>query len=195
MDLNFADGLFLAQAEIDAAVAGREITACGRDHGVLHFPLTTCEPQLGTNSGAIALGAAQVESDPVIPIASLVAEEVCGSVQIADDNIDVAVVIEIAKSSTTSGPRALKDITCGRGDVDELVLCILQEQRRLQRAQMRLRDFDVVHHMRVGDEDFLGSVVIVVEGLNTPAAIGPRGPGETCAYGRVVELSFAEVMK
>src|SRR5579872_1278818 len=117
------------------------------------------------------------------------------SMQIGDHDVDVAIVIEIAKSSTASGPCVFENSTHGGGDIDEPVLGKFQQHGGLQRVQVRLSDLDIVHHVAVGNKDFLDSIVVIIESLNAPAAIWSGRCGQASAYRRVVELPFAEVVK
>ena len=177
LDLNLADRLFPAQSKVQAPVAGRKVAAGRRYCRILHFSFGAGESNLGANRIAVALRAAQVENDPVIAIAAVIAQKMGGTVEIGDHDIDVAIVIEIAERGAPCSPGLCKNVTSRPRNIRELVAGVLQQQRRFERAQVRLRHFDVVHHMAVGEKNFLGRVIVVIERVSSPAGVGARGSG------------------
>ena len=146
-----------------APVAGRKITAGRRHHRVLHLSFRAGKPYLCTDSIVIALGAPQVEADPVIPVPAFIAQQVGRTVEVANHDVDIAVVVKITESCAAGRPCLIKNVTGDCRDICEFTGCILQQQWRFERPQMRLRELDVIHHMPICYENLLFCVVVIIK--------------------------------
>ena len=62
----------------------------------------------GADSGAIALGADQLDLDPVLPVAAVVAQQRRQVVHIQNQHVDVAIVVVVAEGRAAAG-EALAD--------------------------------------------------------------------------------------
>ena len=121
------------------------------------------QSHLGTDAVPVALGSSQFQSQPVIPVPSIIAQAVSSSVTVRNHNVDVSVIIQITKSRSPTGPELIKDFTGAGRDVHKGVPCVSKQQRLLAVAQVGLSQLDVIHHMAVGQEQIFVTIIIVVK--------------------------------
>src|SRR5215470_5212258 len=93
----------LFQAEMQPRVALRDVTRAA-PHFVYLRQIAGDDFDLGADAVAVALDADRPDRHEVIRVAAVVPQQLRRAVQIVDDNVNIAVIIQIAESHTT--PRA-----------------------------------------------------------------------------------------
>ena len=105
-----------------------------------------------------------------------------------DHHIQPAVVVQIPDSRATRRDRfRIHRHRC------ELAPKISQQQRRLQIAHLRQRQFDVVHHMTLRDEEILPAIVVKVGKLRPPAGVLQTRRAHSTGLRNIVKPAFAIV--
>ena len=112
---------------------------------------------------------------------------------VARDDVDVAVVVQVAEGGAAAGPVGSKDLS--RSHADEARGLIPQQQRRLAVAQIGGRLLDCVHHVSLRHEDILPAIVVVVEETRAPARIWKCGATHARRVGDVSKRAVAVVAK
>src|ERR1700721_1878608 len=86
-----------------------------------------------------------------------------------DDYVIAPIIVDVSGSQAATHPFPGEDLAGLRGDVYKLLtLRIPQEQRRLSVMEMRLANLDGVHHVRLGDEKILPTIIIVIQESHSP---------------------------
>src|SRR3990172_2161495 len=107
-DFNFLDLLLSPQTKKDPMVICREITCRRAHHIVLDFSTFAGDLHFGPNRSTIAFDTAKLHRDPIISVTPLVPNEIRRPIAIGDDNINVTIIVEVAKGSSTAGPHLLE---------------------------------------------------------------------------------------
>ena len=105
----------------------------------------------------------------MIFIASIIADEIGWTIAIRDHNINVSVIVQIAKSRAPAGPDLIENCSGSGRDIHKFLSGLFQQQWLLHIAQVRLGQLNVVHHMPVGQKKVLTTVVVVIKNTHTPA--------------------------
>ena len=101
-----------------AQVALREVAAAAPHLGDL-APSSSAQDDARSDSVAVGDGADRANRNPVIPVAPIVPQQGGRIVLIIDDDVQIAVVVEIAERNPASGAAQLEPGTGDRSDVFE----------------------------------------------------------------------------
>ena len=124
-----------AQAEVDAAVVLRKIAgACGALGDLLASG--SQQFQARSNAVAIALLPYQLHSEPVIAVLSDVVQKQCGSSQVHDEGVDLAVIVVVGEAGATRDGFHVEHRTGFAGDIGELAVSETAKQRLLLRDEV-----------------------------------------------------------
>jgi hypothetical protein len=100
-DFDELGGGIRAEANVNAFVARRQIAASGGDGRELRTA-SGYELYFGADGVAVAFVANELECQPVILRGGFIVKEINGAVVGGDDDVDAAVVIDIADGQTTA---------------------------------------------------------------------------------------------
>ena len=103
-------GIF-AQSGEHAFIAGRKVAHGGIYGKVLRQAGSRNDFDPRSDTIAVGLGAHRLDSDPIIAISAIIPQHISFLSEIADDYIDIAVVIDITKGCTATCPVPLKNIS------------------------------------------------------------------------------------
>jgi len=164
---------------VDPRVAGSRVTGAGGRLIVLAPAIACGHSDLRPDSHPVALCASQFEQQPVVLVIRNVMKQLRGAAQLGYDQIDAAIVIEIAIRQTAMGRGAHKIRSGGGAYVFEPPVSQIAEDRvRLRVMKMPGHGVDVVHDVAAGHEQVLPAVVIQIGGAIRPAGHFPRQAGE-----------------
>lgn len=104
MDLDFADGVAITQAEMQPLVARRLIAAGCRHCGILR-PCRREHTHLSSDRVVIAFHADKVECNPVIRSLGLVQQDPGWAVIGTDDRVHLSIIIDVANREAARCPR------------------------------------------------------------------------------------------
>src|ERR1017187_3228893 len=157
------DRRIAAQAERQRQFALRAVTRSAADHVPL-LAGRALDAHHGTYAVAVRPDPAQPHAQPVVAIAAVVAEKIGGAVVGGDQNVQVAVLVEIRVGGAARDQRP-DEIGAHLGaHVVELVIAqIAKQQRRLAVTYARLHAPDLVFDVAVGGEDIRMAVQVVIE--------------------------------
>src|ERR1035438_5315652 len=89
----------MVHAKCQGQIALRAIAGPAADHMPL-FARRALDPHYCADCAAVPFSSSQTHIKPVVLIAAIVAEQVCGAVVSTDDHVQIAVVIVIDRKST-----------------------------------------------------------------------------------------------
>src|SRR5580692_8083741 len=95
-------GGFGAEAEVQARIVRRVKAGLAEDFLCLYL-FSVAHEDAGSDGAAIGLGADEFYFEPVIVAADVVAEERRNFAHVDNENVEIAVVIEIAESTSAAG--------------------------------------------------------------------------------------------
>src|SRR5439155_4623312 len=85
-----------------------------------------CDP--GSNAVPIAFDSPQVQPNPMILIAPLIANVVGRTVAVRDHNINVSVIVQIAESRSPAGPDLIENGSGTGRDIHKFLSGLFQQQ-------------------------------------------------------------------
>src|SRR5690242_18276682 len=97
-DIDLPDGHLLADTKGHPTVVRRSITASRADGPVLDLPAARRELDVRSNGVVVASGTLEEQFDPVMPISRLIPEQVGRGCVIRNHDVDMSIVVQIAKS-------------------------------------------------------------------------------------------------
>src|ERR1035438_4494692 len=143
----------MTYAKGQGQIALRAITGPAANHIPL-FARRAFDAHYCADCAAVRFSSSQTHIQPVVLIAAIVAEQVCGAVVGADDYIEISVVIVIGISSSAGNNRTIELRAHGGGHVFEVPLPqVPEQQRRLLISHFGLDAIDLFVYMAVGGED------------------------------------------
>ena len=161
------------QSEMKAEIAVR-VVARTAHHLVDLRPPARGDLHPCPDGGAVRLGADALDQDRVLPVPAIVAQQGRRTIQVVDDDVDVAVVVEIADGAAASEIRRRHGRPRARRHVDEAAVAgVAIEQVRLPVGEVQLAPVQLRIHVTVGDEDVLPAVVVEVEEVHAKADVLP----------------------
>src|SRR5262249_37700186 len=130
-------------------------------------------------SATVALAANQLKREKVVPIAAVVAENRRRAVEVIDDYVHVAIVVEIAERRATTDGRLIHcraDFRSDRGERSVTVVAVKQLALRVRDLQLRSRQLRI--DVAVDHHQIQPAVVVIIEKSAAPTDIGQaRAPG------------------
>jgi len=198
-DFEELDFLGFAYAEMHAQVVLGKITAAAADFVNLRMKRffasemrDAFEPR--TDAAAIGFRADGLDFEPVVAGARIAAQELRKVVDGIDNDVEVAVVVEVAESAATRGDRSGNAGTCVVGDIIEASIAqILVKQLALRIAGFGLELLDFGIDVAIADEDVGPAVVVEIKKAATPAEI-LRVLAEAPLEGGVLKIRPAEIV-
>src|SRR4051812_8064496 len=141
----------------------------------------------GADPGPVRFGPHALDEDRVVPGAPIIPEERRRAVQIVDEHVDIAVVVEVAEGTSPAEILRGNRRTGFRGHIAEPAVSeIAIEQPWLPVREVKLPAGDLRVDVAVGDEDVAPAVVVEVEEADAKADVLPVG-AETGLDARVFE--------
>src|SRR5215469_10927189 len=147
------------------------------------------EPDLGADAIAIGVDADQLQRQPVI-CAAAVQQDQRMAAEHGDDDVDVAVIVDIPKGGSAAGYSGQIRVV----HFFELACLIAKQRRRLEIAQTRVNFFDIIEDMALRDEEILPAAVLEVRESDSPTGAVRGGGGEAGGKARITELAAAFVV-
>ena len=188
----FRAGIF-AEPRKHAFVAGGKISDRRIHRKVLRQAGSRYNLDSGADAIAIRFPAHKLNANPVVSISAVISQHVSFLPKIAHDDIDIAIVVNVAKSCAAARPISLKSLSSDHPD--KVARDIAEQQRRLEISQVRRGLFDRVHHMRLGDKKVLPSVVVVIEQMRAPAGKSQCGATDAGSVGDIAKGARAVIVK
>ena len=140
------------------------------------------------NAVAVGLGADQKDLEPMVGVATVVAEELGRAAPDVDGEVQVAIIIEIGGGQPPPGDGAREVGAEGVRNLFEFPLAqVAEHQQRLFVSDLAVIELNVVEHGAVQLADIGPSVVVVVEELHGDAAQQNRFVADAGAVSGVVE--------
>src|ERR1700722_912409 len=186
-NLDFLHAPVLSKSKVHTAIARR----CVSDRGGYLVPLGVAilggKADLCADCHAIALGAHQVQQDPMVVVTRDVVKQLNWPAQHGDHHVHAAVVVEISESYASMSSLQLEVCSSGGADILEFPVPEVSENRIwLGVPPVRIDKIDVVDHIRTGDKQVLPAVVVKVEDPISPSGHS-SGSASQAAAGRHVE--------
>src|SRR5256885_7519819 len=126
----------------------------------------------GTDSTAVGFCADGADFDPIVFVGGVAADELRRSVDTIDDEVEIAVVVEITEGTAARGSRSRNSSAGVERDVFEVAVAqIAIEKFALRVAGFGGELFDFRIDMAVADEDVGPTVVVKIEKAAAPAEI------------------------
>src|SRR5438477_5568491 len=122
----------IAQTDHDSRIAARKIAGTARHEIVLVSSEVVGHSHPGTDRIPIGLSAYQLKSDPMFLVTDQILEQKRTVPEILHQNIDVAVVIEIAEGCASRRQFLTKDRPERIAHIHKSAALVFQQQRRLQ---------------------------------------------------------------
>ena len=167
------------ETEVDSEVVLRQVTSTAADF--IHLDQISGNGfDAGIQGQTIALRSGKLESDPVVLVPALTAQDHRLAIQILDDNVDMAVVEKIAEGRATADLRDLDRGSDNFADIAKGAVVPVQEQELWlvvsgsDIKSVHLRVDMPVHHKKVGP-----TVIIKVEKCGAPANVRNGRRGDT----------------
>ena len=110
-----------------------------------------------------------------------------------DQNIDGAIVVEIAHRHATRGERPRENGAALLANVEKRLAGISEQKRRLFVFNLLEALFDAIVGMAVGKKQIHVPVIVVVKELDPPAAQEPGSDPNTGLHGHIVEAFVVEI--
>src|SRR5207302_489908 len=129
----------------------------------------------------------------MVQIAAVVPEYVCLLSNVADNHINVAVIVDVTKGGAASSPGLLKYLASAH--FFEMAGLVMNQERRLQISQVASGLLDRIHDMRLGNEKILPAVVVIIEKTRTPARKRQARSAQTRAVRHVPECAGSVVVE
>ena len=128
-----------------------------------------------SNPIAIAFRSDQFQLKPVVRVAAIIAVQMRGRVIVRDEDIQIAVAIEIAVGRS-AGDQRLRE---NAGYILELASAgIVKQTRQLRILDLRLHRADFFFEMTVCREDIRPAIQIVIEKENTEGQVKKTGASD-----------------
>src|SRR5262249_3878885 len=156
--------------EVDTWIGGGGVAAAAEDVGTLAYA-GRGEEDFGANGVAGAFRAAdEFQREPVITVADDIAEECGGRIDVVEDDVNVAVVEDVAEGGATGGDDVSESRGRGGGDLLEFFAVEIAEKQRALRPSGAPVGFvsDGVD-VAVGDEEVEKAIVVEIEEAAAPA--------------------------
>src|SRR6185312_1977934 len=187
MNLDQLDRARAPQSEMNALVAGREITPGRGHHRVLL--LSTFRNNFHSRADAVMIAryADCVDQNPMI-FSRPVLRYHRRPVVIVQDNIHIPVVIQIAESRSARGQFFPEETSRTRRNIGKISTNIPQQQRRLQIMYGRLRQLNVVHYVALRNKEILPSVIVEICEFRAPAGMRHRGRRDALRIRNIFKL-------
>src|SRR5260370_3575052 len=194
MDFQLVDLGSGSQAEVQARIRAGGVAAPAEDVSTL-ADSSDGQEHFGADGIVGALGTAdEFQGQPVVGVLDHVPKQGRRRVHIVEDNIDVAVVEEIAESGAAS--RNDGGEAAAGGGRNFLEFCAVKIAKKLRALVRRGAQFCAVGHgvdVAVGDEDVEKAIVVKVEKAGAPGKKRNCGVTEAGAEGDVCEIGAAVV--
>src|ERR1035438_9881123 len=153
----------MTYAKGQGQIALRAITGPAANHIPL-FARRAFDAHYCADCAAVRFSSSQTHIQPVVLIAAIVAEQVCGAVVGADDYIEIAVVIVIGIRSSAGNNRTIEVRAHGGGHVFESPLPPASKQERgFLISPFGLDENDLFRFMGGRGEDIGIAIQIVIE--------------------------------
>src|SRR5450432_449264 len=186
------DNGFGSESEVQAPVVGRiETGLC--DYFLSLQPSTVSHGYSRADGASIAFGAHQLDLDPMVGPGHIVAKQGWRLVHVHDEDIDVAVIVEIAEGTAPAG---VCRRNAGAAFVDQFLESPAAEIAENQARRLERISGDAALHFGVdasGDHEQVGkSIVVEIDDARSP----PNVPGldaEPRADSHVVEVTLPVV--
>src|ERR1039458_3563479 len=192
LDLQALDDGLLAQPYVEPHVAGAQVAAGRIDLAILRDSAGG-DAHLGAEAETVAFPAPRLDGQPVIAVAAIVAIEQRRAAAIGDDDVEVAVVVEIGDGGAAAHVLdAKRRSALGRNVLEAAAADVLVEKVALLVAELRVVEFHVVGDVTVGAEDVQTAVVVEVEQLGAERQ-RQKARLQSGFEGHVLELQFAQV--
>ncbi len=183
-----------SEAEERAEIALREIAAAGSDlahlRAALRLDLDAC-----ADGEPVARRHRELHAQPPVTCLLPVLEERRHVVHVADHDVEVAVVVEIAHREAPAHLLHLQARACRVGHVHERAAAVVQQELVLLRERLA-EGGEVVHvgeDVSVGNEQIEAAVEVGVEEDRAPAHADERRRGKAQRHGGVLEQAVAQV--
>src|SRR5256885_8104868 len=126
----------------------------------------------GTDAAAVGFCANGADFDPIVFVSGVAADELRRSVDAIDDEVEIAVIVEIAEGTTARGGGSRNSSAGVERDVFEVAVAqIAIEKLSLRIASFGGELFDFGIDVAVADEDVGPTVVVKIEKAAAPAEI------------------------
>src|SRR5258706_1025896 len=158
-----------AETKMQAQVVLREITSAAMDFAEL---LNTCraDGHAGADRSAIAFCADQIKQGAMVAIGIHVLEQRASLTNVEDDDVDIAVIEDIAEGCAAAALHGQSGESRSLGDfVEGAISIVAMEQHRLPVACSGFDRVDLREDMAVGNKDVEPGIVVHVEEARTPA--------------------------
>ena len=101
-NLSAVDSCCLPESEMNAEIVLRKIAATAADFGHL-FLAARFDFDAGADGTSVTSRAFQPEADPMVRLAGVVPEEAGTAVEVDDENVEVAVIVEVRDGGAAGG--------------------------------------------------------------------------------------------
>ena len=182
----------LAQTEVNSRIAGRHVAHAAFGLLDVHEAFGS-QLQRSADAVAIRFGADQQNFQPVIRVAAVVAQEFRIIAAIVDDDVDVAVVVEISGSKAAANDGTHEIWAERLGNFLELAFAqVAKHQQRLFVSDLAVIELHVVEHGAVQLQNVGPAVVVVIQKFHRNAAQQDGFVADAGAKGIVVEGSVSD---
>src|SRR5439155_1759819 len=198
-DFEELDVFRFADAKVHAQIVLRKIAAAATHFVDLRMQALLARKMRDTfdaraDAAAIGFRADGFDFDPVVGGAGIATQQLRKIVDGVDDDVEVAVIVEVAEGASARGDRRGNSGASVIGNIFEApVAQIFVEQLalRITRFSLELLDFGI--NVTVANEDVGPAVIVHVKKTAAPAEI-LRVLAETALIGGVLEIRAAEIV-
>jgi hypothetical protein len=191
-DLNAVDHGSRSEAEMEAQVIGTLVTATGAD--LIDLSLATGgKANDGTDGGPVTDLADEFQDGPMIGVGRLVEHDGGPRAGIGNDDINKAIVSEIAENSAAAALDDVQGTADGPGNVNKPAFALLEEDVALAIGAAVVVLLDGILQMTGSGEYFAFTIVVQVNKSAPPGDQGERTDADTGGGGNILEQEIAQV--
>src|SRR5207245_2608688 len=186
-DFDAVDAGSVAEAEVKPARAGGTVTGAAA-HPLALTAARGGERDFGPEAVPIALRAARFHLEPVAARGRIVSQQLRGAVVAGEQDVQAAVIVEIAVGGAAADALAAEWRSGGLADIGEAQAALAPEELAgLGVTQIVLEERDVILHVAVVDERVRAAVIVRVEEEQPEAQVSEVGAGEARFVGAIGE--------
>src|SRR5437016_4452821 len=132
--------------------------------------------------------------EPVIPVSAIVAQQLWRLPIVADQEVQVAIVVKISRRQAPADARRL-DIRPQPSThvLEDAPAVVFEYELGLRIRGAGVIEADIVEDVTVGNNDIPAPIVIVVDESRSKAAVVPGGVTQLCGKRRIFERSIHPV--
>src|SRR5438093_522896 len=132
--------------------------------------------------------------EPVIPVSAIVAQQLWRLPIVADQEVQVAIVVKISRRQAPADARRL-DIRPQPSThvLEDASAVVFEYELGLRIRGAGVIEADIVEDVTVGNNDIPAPIVIVVDESRSKAAVVPGGVTQLCGKRRIFERSVSQI--